>query len=109
MQLHQAAAKYPEHRQQLNEKGYFSEDVWTPFHQVNDQGKVVYHLALHSAIDRDSRPSVGDRDAYDEACFITKQRGGVRQFKTLDALVAALLQIGQDNLPLWDIPKPDGL
>jgi len=109
MQLHEASAKYAEHREQLNMKGYFSEDVWTPYHQVNNQGKVVYYLALHSFIDKDSRPPVTDIDAYDEARMITKQRGGVRLFKTLDAVVAALLQIGQFNMPLFDIPKPDGL
>jgi len=109
MQLHEASAKYAEHREQLNNKGLFHEDVWTPFHQIDDQGKVIYDLCLHANIDYDSRPSVADLEAYNEARRITKQRGGVRHFKTLDAVAAALLHIGQQNMPLWDVPLPDGL
>jgi hypothetical protein len=46
---------------------------------------------------------------FTEARTITKQRGGTRIFKTLDAVAVALQQIGQPVLPLDDLPKPDGL
>lgn len=105
MQLHQASAKYAQHRQQLDILDP-SADVWEVFHYVH-QGKVVYRLALHCALDA-PLPDPAD-PAYEDARLITKQRGGARYFKTLDAVAAALLQIGQDNLPLWDVPKPEGL
>lgn len=105
MQLHQASAKYAQHRQQLDAIDP-AEDVWQVFHYV-DQGKVVYRLALHGALDGPLPDPVDP--GYAEKRLITKQRGGARYFKSLDAVAAALLQIGQENLPLWDVPKPEGL
>ena len=106
MQLHEAAAQYLTHREALDNyaDGTFYEDhVWRVF-PYSEGG---YFLGLHAAVSE--LPTDGTQEAWDYARTVTKQRGGTRVFKTLDAVASALQQIGQPVLPLDDLPKPDGL
>lgn len=112
MQLHEAAAKYLEHREALDNyaQGECADDcVWgVEWHPLRQS----YFLLLHFALGDDGELDAGEVDfmeEYPELRHVTKQRGGTRYFRSLDAVASALQQIGQPVLPLDRLPKPEGL
>lgn len=111
MQLHEAAAAYLEHREtldNLNRGEHYDDLVWgVEYHKLREG----YYLLLHHSLGDPCMDVDPDSwfEEYQEARHVTKQRGGTRIFKSLDAVAAALQQIGQPVLPLDRLPKPDGL
>lgn len=89
MEVYQAAERYQEQLSQLIIKGSSSgTNVWHVLPTEDDFGEPCYMLMLNSMLDF----GVGDDH------FITKQRGGIRLFRTLDACASVLRQIGQDRM-----------
>lgn len=93
MQIHQAAEKYQDQLSSLlrSTVHVVDDNVWHVLETTDDDDNPCYMLMLNSRL---SGLGVGD-DA-----FITKQRGGIRLFKSLEACASALRQIGQDRLVL---------
>lgn len=90
MEVYKAAELYPEHEKTLYFKtGYHlhEKEVWIVRH-FPQQG--YYMLFLNDLL---FPPGTRFKD---DTHAITKQRGGIRKFKTLDSVYSALKQIGQN-------------
>lgn len=100
MELHTAAAKYGTHRAELTRINSATDHVWMVLRDSHSDG---YILRLAAAVADLPHPDA--LDGWADARHITKQRGGTRVFRTLDAVASALQQIGQPVLPLEDLDK----
>lgn len=105
MQIHEAATQYQTHLDQLLAcpgSDVVTSDVWRVKTDKVAQG---YYLQLETRVG--DHPDSGDPETwaseYEEARLITRQRGGRRLFKTLDAVASALQQIGQQKFPLGEL------
>jgi len=109
MQLHEAAAKYQKHCRDLDRLRYSDSHTCVWLLKCDDfGGEMNYYLSINPELYPDDILSLDGKE-FEEARFITKQRGGLRIFKTLDAVASALQQIGQDVMTLDNLPKPRGL
>lgn len=99
MEIYQAAERYNEHLAELS-RNY--SDPLPPIWQVQYMDHMgAYTLTLETfACPAGKRwmQDYEDSAEHIDAVFITKQRGGIRYFKTLDAVASALRQIGQQTL-----------
>lgn len=89
MEIYQAAEKYNEHRDLLDSVyNNFTQDVWE-CHYVEFDGDGYFFLQIHIKLETHYSLERG---------VIQKQRGGTRTFKTFQAVMSALSQIGQPSV-----------
>ncbi len=108
MEIYKAAEQYKQHLETLNKNTPAIDDVWV----VYPRGDGYVLMLTSSAYEGPKCPENPAKNAdaweeYEEARYITKQRGGLRIFKSLEAVVNALSQIGQPQMTI-DVPEFEG-
>jgi hypothetical protein len=94
MEIYKAAELYSEHLEILDIADRLDENCWEIVRSSDKESWLVcMTIALTVRM-----PYISDLEERIDGTFITKQRGGMRRFRTLDAAVRAVEQIGQEDV-----------